>query len=177
MGYLDDYAYFIDALINLASVDENPIWLSTATELCASMLSHFSDQEGGFFFTADDHEELVVRPRSHFDGSVPSGTSAAVGVLLKLAAINENPEYRKAAEAVLAIYGPHLTRMPDQFSNLLNALDFYLANPAQVAVLLPQGTSGEDPQTREMVLALNKQYYPNKVVALSHNSDNNKMLS
>lgn len=176
-GYLDDYAYFIDALVNLASVHEDPQWLTAADELCRSMLSHFRDSaEGGFYFTADDHEELVVRPRSHFDGSVPSGTSAATMALLKLATLTDNEEYRQVAREVFSIYGPHLTRMPDQFSNLLNALDFYLSSPEQIAVVLPEGRAATDSSTAPLVLALHDRYHPNKVMALAHESQNATML-
>lgn len=165
-GYLDDYACFIDALLDLASVDDDPKWLSHADRLCSSMLAHFYDSsEGGFFYTADDHEELVVRPRSHFDGSVPSGTSMAVTVLLKLAALTDKEEYRTRAREVFAIYSPHLTRMPDQFANLLNALDFYLAAPEQVALILPANSQKNSPAARAEIMTLFSRFHPNKVVA------------
>lgn len=95
--------------------------------------------------------------------------------LLKLAALNDNEEYRQVAREVFSIYGPHLTRMPDQFSNLLNALDFYLSSPEQIAVVLPEGKAARD-TIAPLVLALHDRYHPNKVMALAHESQNTTTL-
>lgn len=161
-GCLDDYAYFIDALLNIASVDGDAKWLNTAEQLCQSMIKFFrDDNEGGFFFTASDHEELVVRPRSHYDGSVPSGTSVATSVLLKLAKLTRKSEYLNLVEEIFSLYGPHFSRMPDQFANLLSCLDIYLFNGPEVAIALA------DDDNRDMLFALHQKYYPNKVVAVA----------
>lgn len=160
-GCLDDYAYFIEALLNIASVDGDPEWLETANQLAKSMIKHFRDEdEGGFFFTANDHEELVVRPRSHYDGSVPSGTSVATTVLLRLARLTDNSEYLNLVEEIFFLYGPHFSRMPDQFANLLSCLDMYLFKGPEVAIAV----AGEQ---RELLFALHQKYYPNKVVAVA----------
>lgn len=160
-GCLDDYAYFIEALLNIASVDGDPKWLATADQLAKSMIKHFRDEsEGGFFFTASDHEELVVRPRSHYDGSVPSGTSVATTVLLRLAKLSDNSEYLNLVEEIFTLYGPHFSRMPDQFANLLSCLDMYLFKGPEVAIAV----AGEE---RELLFALHQKYYPNKVVAVA----------
>ena len=161
-GCLDDYAYFIEALLNIASVDGDEKWLKTAEQLCQSMIKYFRDEdEGGFFFTASDHEELVVRPRSHYDGSVPSGTSVATSVLLKLAKLTGKAEYLNLVEEIFSLYGPHFSRMPDQFANLLSCLDMYLFNGPEVAIALASDDK------RDMLFALHQRYYPNKVVAVA----------
>ena len=163
-GCLDDYAYFIEALLNLASVDGDAKWLNTAEQLAQSMIKYFRDEEeGGLFFTACDHEELVVRPRSHYDGSVPSGTSVATNVLLKLYKLTGKAEYLTLVEEIFGLYGPHLSRMPDQFANLLSCLDMYLFNGPEVAIAL---APDQDDQG-EMLFALHQKYYPNKVVAVA----------
>ena len=165
-GYLDDYAYFASALISLAEVDGDPKWLATASDLATQMLESFGDKnEGGFFFTADDHEQLVVRPRSHFDGSVPSGTSVALSVLLKLAHLTDNQAFADQALTVLKLYGDHLGRMPDQFAGLLNCLDFYLSDGPQIAFVLPAGMTAEaEEAAKEMLFCLHLQYQPNRVI-------------
>ncbi|MBU6453078.1 MAG: thioredoxin domain-containing protein [Cyanobacteria bacterium REEB67] len=166
LGYLDDYAYFISALIALAEVDADSKWLNIAGDLTDKMLEYFVDQrEGGFFFTASDHEELVVRPRSHFDGSVPSGTSVALMALFKLAALTAKDTYEKQALAVLNLYAEHLSRMPDQFAGLLNALDFHLSTGPQVAFVLPANLSAvEEEEAKEMLFCLHRLYQPNRVL-------------
>jgi uncharacterized protein YyaL (SSP411 family) len=162
-GCLDDYAYFIEALLNLASVDGDAKWLNTAEQLAQSMIKYFRDEEeGGLFFTACDHEELVVRPRSHYDGSVPSGTSVATTVLLKLYKLTGKAAYLTLVEEIFGLYGPHFSRMPDQFANLLSCLDMYLFNGPEVAIAL-----APNDEKREMLFALHQKYYPNKVVAVA----------
>ena len=168
-GYLDDYAYFASALIALAEVDSDPKWLATAKQLADYLLANFTDEEGGgFFFTANDHEKLVVRPRSHFDGSVPSGTSVALHALFKLAELTDNRYYEQKALAVLNLYAEHLGRMPDQFAGLINVLDFYLSDKTQIAFVLPEQISDqkeeEEEKAKEMLFCLNLKYQPNRVL-------------
>jgi len=168
-GCLDDYAYFIEALLNIASVDADSKWLLTADELCQSMIANFRDElEGGFFFTAGDHEKLVVRPRSHYDGSVPSGTSVATCCLLKLAKLTGKAEYLNLVEEIFRLYSPHFTRMPDQFANLLNAMDMYLFHGPEIALILPPASrERQDP----LLLAIHSKFYPNKVMAVARAGD------
>ncbi len=168
-GCLDDYAYFVEALLNLASVDSDRRWLDIACELADSMITYFRDEkEGGLFFTASDHEELVVRPRSHYDGSVPSGTSVAACALQKLHRLTGKQEYLDLVEEIFTLYGPHMTRMPDQFANLLNAMDAYLANGPEVAVVL------NSKQDKEMLFEVHSRFSPNKVVAVSRTGEQNE---
>lgn len=135
-GYLDDYSYFVQTLLDLAEVDTNPKWLQEAERLTKLMLEQFSDTEsGGLFYTSSDHEELVTRPKSHYDGSIPSGSSVAVFGLLRLAKLTGNKEYEKKAVDLLKMYTPFMTRVPDQFSNFLCAIDFYLARETEVACI------------------------------------------
>jgi uncharacterized protein YyaL (SSP411 family) len=165
-GYLDDYAYFAQALSALAEVDSDPRWLHTAKSLADYLVANFTDEEGGgFFFTAKNHEQLVVRPRSHFDGSTPSGTSVALHALFKLAALTGNQDYEQKALSVLNLYAEHLSRMPDQFAGLINVLDFYLSNKTQIAFVLPSNIGAEaEESAKEMLFCLNLKYQPNRVV-------------
>jgi uncharacterized protein YyaL (SSP411 family) len=173
LGYLDDYAFFINALLALAEVDSQSKWLTIAEQLAQMLIQQFSDEEeGGFFFTGGDHEELVVRPRSHFDGSVPSGTSAALCALFKLAHLTGDETYSDHALAVLKLYGAHLSRMPDQFAGLLNVLDFYLSSVRQIAFVLPaELTSEEEEKAKEMLFCLHRQYQPNRVLLVLRQGD------
>ncbi len=159
-GYLDDYAYTIEALLYLASVDFDPQWLECAAKLADTMISRFWDQEaGGFFYTSDDHEKLITRTKNFFDGSTPSGTSVAAMALLKLAAATGVASYREKAERLLQLYAPHADRAPDQLANLLCALDFYLA--AGTEIVIAARRSG--PDVADFVRAVHQSYLPNAV--------------
>lgn len=159
-GYLDDYSYFIQTLLDLASVDADPKWLEHADRFAKMMLEQFWDKtDEGFFYTSNDHEQLVTRPKSHYDGAIPSGSSVAVFALLRLAKIMDNEEYREKAARLLKLYLPFMARVPDQFSNFLCGIDFYLARDTEIVCVCP------DKQTAEQtVFALESHYFPNKVV-------------
>ena len=84
-AYLDDYAYLANALVTLYETDFDERWIDEAAELCDIMLAHFRDpEEGGFYFTADDHEALVARTKEWFDASVPSSNAMAATALSRL---------------------------------------------------------------------------------------------
>jgi uncharacterized protein YyaL (SSP411 family) len=159
-GYLDDYAYFTQALLDLAAIDGNPDWLNNAISLTETTLKHFRDSHSGeFYYTSDDHEPLIARPKSQFDGSVPSATSCTAFNLIRLDRISNNDQYRQAAEKLLQNYEPYFDKMPDQFANMMGALDFYLS-PSTEIVLTKDGST----QGKELLLALHGHYLPNKVV-------------
>ena len=122
-----------------------------------AILAHFYDGEGGFFDTSDDHEKLIARPKGLQDGAQPSGGSVATQLLLRLAAYTGEARYREAAEAALARVEALMSEIPLGFANWLNALDFALAPPVEVAIL------GEDPAALlEVVFG---GFRPNVVVA------------
>jgi uncharacterized protein YyaL (SSP411 family) len=163
-AYLDDYAYFVQALLDLASVDFDQKWLALAMQYNAIMLKHFDDGEGGFFYTSDDHETLVTRPKSHYDGSIPSGTSVAVFNLLKLAKITDNKKFESQAEKLMEQYARFAAKVPDQFSNIICAMDFHLRGGQEMALIADAQKDKESWQ--KLLFAMHGVYLPHKVVAL-----------
>jgi uncharacterized protein YyaL (SSP411 family) len=161
-AYLEDYANLIDGLIALYELTFAPEWLAAADELASEMLRLFwDDTVGGFYDTATDHEALIVRPRSIWDNATPSGNSAAVDVLLRLAVLTGNEEYERRALAVLRSFVPYLQRAPSAFGRLLGALDFALGEPPEIVVA---GDLAAE-ETRALLATVRRRYLPNKVVA------------
>jgi uncharacterized protein len=160
-AYLDDYAFYVRALLDLSSVDGDPSWAQLAIKLTESMLVRFSDEDkSGFYYTSNDHESLLARPRSHFDGSQPSATSVAVFNLLRLSRLTDNQEFRKRAEKVLHHYQGLFASMPDQFAHLIEALDFASAKSVEIVLV----RSGDSERAKELLLEIHRHYLPNKVV-------------
>ena len=94
-GFLDDYACVANGFVSLYETTFDERWIDRAAELCDAMLAHFRDPEGGgFFYTADDHETLITRPKDPQDNAVPSGGAMATTVLLRLAALTGEARYR-----------------------------------------------------------------------------------
>jgi uncharacterized protein YyaL (SSP411 family) len=134
-AYLDDYAFLLDAILELASVRFSADELAWATELAELMLRHFEDTgAGGFFFTADDHEALISRPKSFSDEAIPAGNAVAARALLRLGYLLGEPRYLQAAERALRAAWPALHKYPESHASMLLALEDYL-QPPQIVIL------------------------------------------
>jgi len=163
-GYLEDYAFFVQALLDLASADPDERWLANARQLTDVMLERFNDkEEGGLYYTSDDHEQLVTRPRSHFDGAVPSGTSVATMNLVRLHRITGHDPYISRAQSLLLLYAPFFRKLPDQFGNLLCAADLFVHTDQEVAIVCQD--VGND--LKEMIFCAHNGYRPNQMVVVS----------
>ncbi len=98
-GFLDDYAFFIAALLDLYEADFDPLHIGTAIQLAAKMRELFEDpDDGAFFSTAAGDANLVLRMKDDYDGAEPSGNSAALVALLRLAHFTDRADFREAAE-------------------------------------------------------------------------------
>ena len=99
------------------------------------MIADFADaKDGGFFYTADDHESLLARPKDPFDGALPSGNSVAIRNLVALAAATGEPRYLDAAGKALDAFSGRLAQTPGSLPLMLVGLDEYLdARPAPPA--------------------------------------------
>jgi len=135
-GYLDDYAFFVAALLDVFEVVQDRRYLERAVALTDSMIAHFWDvQAGSFFFTSDDHEALIVRSKPAFDGSIPSGNSVAARDLLRLYHYTQKADYLDRAETLLRLYAGPMREQPFGFANMLCAVDFYTQKPREIVVV------------------------------------------
>jgi len=161
-GYLEDYALLADGLVALYEAEFDPKYLRAAVELAEVMLKHFADPSGpGFFFTADDHEQLIARTKDLHDGSTPSGNAVAVTVLLRLAKLCGRDDFAEKAEDTLRAYRPLMEEHPSACGQMLTALDFYLGPVQEIAVV---GKAG-DPEAKRVHDAIHSSFRPNRVVA------------
>lgn len=134
-AYLDDYAFLLDALIMKLQVRWRARDLSFAIQLAEALLTHFYDHEnGGFFFTANDHEALIQRPKPFMDEAIPAGNGVAAQALLKLGYLLGETRYLQTAENTLRTAWPLLKNFPSAHCGLLNALEDFL-QPPQMIVL------------------------------------------
>lgn len=138
-GYLDDYAFLIDALLSFLEVEWNPSWLAFAIVLADSMIAHFTDHiNGGFYFTADDHEQLLYRPKTTMDEAIPAGNAVAARSLLILGSLLAEPRYLQAAEKALHASWPLLTQYPAEHGSFLIALQDFLQPPSVIVIRGPE---------------------------------------
>lgn len=168
-AYLEDYANFADGLIELFQVSGEAKYLEEAKRLADLMITEFWDEEnGGFFFTANNHEELVVRSKDFYDNATPSGNAVAADILLKLAKLLEDEKYERFAVTVLRLASPQMKQFPQAFGRILSTLEFYLNPTKEVVILGEWGNALEK--------ALWSEYTPNKVIVLAENAKENESL-
>jgi len=158
-AYLDDHAFLAWGLLELLQARWHGPWLEWAVELAETLLAHFEDRDaGGFFFTADDHESLMLRPKTFGDDATPSGNGVTARVLIRLGFLLAEPRYLDAAERTLRAAWSLLERYPHGHTTLLMALD-ELTEPPTVVVL-----RGAESDLAVWRAELDKHYDPRRVV-------------
>jgi uncharacterized protein YyaL (SSP411 family) len=134
-AYLDDYANLLDALLELLQVRWRREDLAWGVDLADVLLERFLDRgAGGFFFTSDDHERLIHRPKPLADESVPAGNGVAAQALQRLGHLLGDTRYLEAARGALAFAGGHVRRSPIAHASLLAALDEHLDPPETIII-------------------------------------------
>jgi uncharacterized protein YyaL (SSP411 family) len=162
-AYLEDYAFLSEGLLTLYETTGEGRWLEESVKLAEQMIREFWDEEnGGFYFTGKSHEDLIVRSKDYFDNATPSGNSVAAIVLLRLALLLNNDNYRNRAIVLLSQVAETAKRFPSGFGYALSAADFHLSTPKEVAIV------GSDKESLKTFMeAVWSSYRPNKVVAAS----------
>jgi uncharacterized protein YyaL (SSP411 family) len=160
-GYLDDYSYYINALLDVFEVSSNPLYFKRAIQYVDSMITHFWDEnEKSFFFTADDQEQLILRTKNFYDLAVPSGNSMAVYALLRIHFITQNQDYLDKAESIIKSSYKAALGNPFGFGQLLISIYLYFKKPLEIIIIQNKKT---DYNKREMKKWIMKQYIPNSI--------------
>jgi uncharacterized protein YyaL (SSP411 family) len=134
-AYLDDYVCLADAVLELQQVRFRSDELAFARELVEVVLRHFPDHAaGGFYFTSDDHETLIQRPKSFSDDATPAGNGIAALVMQRMGHLLGEPRYLAAAEGTLRAAWPALVQHPQAHLSLLAALEEFLS-PGEVVII------------------------------------------
>ncbi len=121
-AYLDDYAFLVDGLIALHEATGDKRWLKAAEKLTETQIKLFWDEdEGGFFFTSSDHEELLARSKDPIDTVMPSGNAVAAGNLVYLAQALAQPAYLERAEKTVAAFAGFLVQSPGAMPRMTTA--------------------------------------------------------
>lgn len=163
-GYIEDYTNVADGLIVLFQATGDIEYLIDAKRYADEMITEFWDEEnGGFFFTSNDHERLIVRNKDFYDNATPSGNSVAGDVLLRIAKLSGESKYERFGATVLRIAAPQVIRHPQGFGRALSALEFHLGDTKEVVVM---GEAGN-----RLERAVLERYMPDAVVVLSTKVD------
>jgi uncharacterized protein len=158
LGLLEDHAYLLEALLALYEATFEPRWFAAAREVADAMIERFADDEnGGFFSTPSDGEQLVARRKELEDTPIPAGQSSAALGLLRLAALTGDHDYERRAVDTLRLAHEIAPSHPQAFGHLLQAIDFYVSPVREVALV------GDDLRPLERVVRA--EFRPHVVVA------------
>ncbi len=157
-AYLDDYAFLLNALIELLQTEFRNVDLDFAMQLADTLLARFEDkQDGGFFFTSHDHETLIQRNKIGQDNATPSGNGIAAQALQQLAILTGKQEYAAAAQRCLELFFPVMQHGAQYHCSLCTALAMHL-HPENLLVL-----RGRPDETAAWQQSLQKYYLPNLI--------------
>src|SRR5579871_1056197 len=164
-GYIDDYAFYQQAQLDLYESTFDTAYLKKAMDLYKEMVRLFWDGEkGGYYFTGSDQKDqhrLLARTKEAYDGVIPSGNSVAALSYYRLAELTGQKGYRDRADAILKCFSGVLAKGGSNFPQMLEAFQFDLYGPAEIFVVGPKEGS------KEMLKLLWKAYLPNKVLVFA----------
>jgi len=140
-----------------------------AQKIANYMIEHFwNDDEKSFFFTADNHESLIVRPKNYYDLSVPSGNSVASHALLKLYHLTSDENFLKISEKILESNGTSAAENPFAFGYLLNVMNLYLNSPTEITIV--------NTENSKIVNSLYKKFIPEGIIIPINDNETMKLL-
>jgi uncharacterized protein YyaL (SSP411 family) len=167
-AHAEDYAFLVHGLIELYEAGFDVRHLRAAKELNEELIRHYWDEgEGGFFFTADDSEALIVRRKEIDDSAIPSGNSMALLNLLRLGRMLGEPELEAKAAELNNHFSGYILRYPAAFTQFLVGLDFATSSSRELVLA---GRAGA-PDVREMMEALSRRYLPHLVILFRPQTD------
>jgi uncharacterized protein YyaL (SSP411 family) len=153
-AYLDDYAFMLDALLELMQVEYRAEDMAFAEDIAEALLEEFESEAGGFYFTGHSHEMLIHRPKQGYDNATPSGNGIAATALQRLGHLTGEVRYLQAAEGTLKALNTMMQRSPAGCPSLLMALEEYMQAPS---IVIMRGPEADMRQWREV---LDKVYSP-----------------
>lgn len=157
---LDDYAFYIQAQLDLFEATSYPKFLSTAIELDKYLYKNFWDENlGGYFFTSEQSEKLIARQKEIYDGAIPSGNSVQLLNLVRLNKITNNIAYDELAIKQVNAFAGEINRMPSVFAQFLCGLDFLFGQSIEIII-----TSRNKLLTEKTMREISKKYFSGKVI-------------
>ena len=163
-GNLEDYAFMIWGLLELYETSFKVEYLKEALKLNETLIEHFWDESGGFYFTADDVKETILREKKSYDSALPSGNSVEMLNLIKIARITENMELERKAELLERAFSTQVWRSPTSHTQLMEAFDFKVGPSYDMVVV----GNKEARDTREMIQSIQHHFIPNKILILKN---------
>jgi hypothetical protein len=167
--HIDDYAFLINALIDLYESTFKVKYLKRAIDLNEILMREFwDDKSGGFYFTSSSSEELITRQKEVYDGAIPSGNSIALLNLIRLSRFTANTYFENKASVLVRYFSGYISRSPSAFCMFMCGLDFLFSPSTEIVVI----SDKKDELTSGGLRLIRNIFNPNKIVILKFTSDN-----
>jgi uncharacterized protein len=168
-AHLDDYAFMINALIDLYETTFEIKYLKRAVELTEILLQDYWDENnGGFYFTSSKSEKIITRQKDVYDGAIPSGNSIALLNLLRLSRFSADVRYEQKALGLIKCFSGYISRSPWAFSMFMCGLDFLFSSSTEIIIV----SEKMNDQTNNALELIRNMYIPNKVILLKSDNHN-----
>ena len=169
-AYLEDYAYFVNSLLDVFEINPDIQYLELAKSLSKYLIEHFWDSnQNCFFMTADNHEKLVIRPKSNYDLSLPSGNSVAANALLRLYHLTQEKAFLDISSKIMESQAVMAAENPFGFGYLLNTIYMYLQKPTEITIV--------NIINSEIYDSLSSRFLPEAILVTIHNAAQMQSLS
>lgn len=169
-AFLDDYAFLVEALIQVYHITFDEQWMHKAQEYTDLLLREFVDSDSNlFFYTHEGQQDIILRKKEIYDSAQPSGNAVMAISLLKMAALTGNMDYRAHAVEMLTRVRDAVEKYPSSFSKWAEAMALMVEPIYEIAVV------GEDALPRA-ILFQQQAYLPNSVVMASVSANENYPL-
>ncbi|MBT8243519.1 MAG: thioredoxin domain-containing protein [Nitrosopumilus sp.] len=161
-GYLEDYSYFVNALLDVFEIEPDEKYLKLSLKFGHHLVNHFWDSENNsFFMTSDDHEKLIIRPKSNYDLSLPSGNSVSAFVMLRLYHLSQEQIFLDIATKIMESQAQMAAENPFGFGHLLNTITMYIQKPTEITLI--------NTENSEICQSLLLDYLPNSFLITIQN--------
>jgi len=169
-GYLEDYSYFANALLDVFEIEPDEKYLKLSLKLGHHLTNHFWDSENdNFFMTSDEHEKLIIRPKSNYDLSLPSGNSVSAFVMLRLYHFSQEQTFLEITTKIMESQAQMAAENPFGFGYLLNTISMYIQKPIEITVI--------NTENSEICQSLLLDYMPNSILITIQNASQLENLS
>ena len=169
-GYLEDYSYFVNALLDVFEIEPEKKYLELALKLGHHLVDHFWDSNtNSFFMTSDNHEKLIIRPKSNYDLSLPSGNSVSAFVMLRLYHLSQNQNFLEISTKIMESQAQMAAENPFGFGYLLNTIFYYVEKPLEITII--------NTENSELCNSILMNYLPNSFIVTIQNSSQLNTLS
>ena len=173
-AHLEDYAFFIQGLLDLYEASLNIGWLNTAIILTEQQNKIFYDKDqGGFYDISGKDKSILTRTKEWYDGAEPAGNAIGILNLLRLSQMTDNREWRGMADKSLSYFGARMLQSPSTMAQFLVAVDFSLTKPKQIIIAGRPNT----PSIRKLLEEVHSRFIPNKIILLADGGAGQKTLA